>query len=277
MSVKKFIKRKISILRHADFVTRRIDYENRKQAQVLKKYGYPNGFPTVDLFELLPAFDEKIEPYSFLDGVASPIDIAILKGLAREIKDCQYLEIGALRGESIANVASVARECVSLSLPPNEMRQFGYSEDLINSHGLFLKDLVNVSQLCHNSQTFDFISLKKKFDLIFIDGDHYDESVRMDTINAFRVLRNENSMIVWHDYGFTPGNIRWSVFAGILAGTPPEKRKRIYHISNSLCAIYVNRDFQSLSTSQPEIPDKLFSVTISCKKGLLPNGNVSKN
>lgn len=264
-------KKSISKMRHSGFVTRWIDYEMRKKIYVINKYGRPSGFPTIDILELLPDFKETIVPYSFLDGAASPIDMAILKGLARSIKDCNYLEIGSLRGESLANVASVAHKCFSLSLPLEQMEKLGYGNDLIRSHKFYSKNIPNVTHIEHDSQTFAFSSLETKFDLIFIDGDHYDECVRRDTINAFQVLRDEDSMIVWHDYSFTPGQIRWSVLAGILDGTKESKRNRIFHVSNSQCAIFSNHDYSSLSPIQPEIPNKCFSVKISLHDGSVSN------
>jgi predicted O-methyltransferase YrrM len=201
-----------------------------------------------------------------LDGAASPLDMAILKNLARQIPDCCYLEIGSMRGESIANVATVAKECTSISLSPEEMEKLGFSEGLIRFNNYFSHGLKNVIHIAHNSLTFDFTKLKKKFDLVFIDGDHYDASVKTDTQNAFSILRDDNSIIVWHDYGLSAGNIRWSVLAGILDGTPKDKRNNLFHISNSICALYTNRSFDSIHDLQPEIPSKNFSIRISLKK-----------
>jgi len=253
-------------------VNRLLDYEARKKAYVIKKYGYPLGFPTIDILELLPNCEETIAPNSFLDGAASPIDMVILRGLARSFKNCHFLEIRTLRGESLANVATVAQKCFSLSLPLVQKEKLGYSDDLIKAHQFYSKNISNVTHIEHDSQTFDFSSLGTKFDLIFIDGDHYDESVRQDTINAFQVLRDESSTIVWHDYAFSPGQIRWSVLAGILDGTMKTKRNKIFHVSNSQCAIFSNRDFSSLSPTQPEIPSICFSIKISWQIGLTSNG-----
>jgi predicted O-methyltransferase YrrM len=272
MNLLRLAKKSVSRIRHSAAISRFLDYENRKQAYVIKKYGRQGGFPTIELMELLPGFDEKIEPYSFLDGAASPMDMAILKALARSIQDCHYLEIGSMRGESIANVAAVAKECTSISLSTEEMKKLGFSEGLIRFNNYFSKGLKNVTHVAHNSLTFDFAQLKKKFDLVFIDGDHYDQSVKIDTRNAFDVLHDENSIIVWHDYGFSAGNIRWSVLAGILDGTPEDRRDRIFHISNSMCAIYTNRSFNAIHALQPETPNKCFSIRISLKKEAGANG-----
>jgi len=146
------------------------------------------------------------------------------------------------------------------------MRKLGFSEDLIHFNNYFSNGLNNVNHIAHNSLTFDFAQLKSKFDLVFIDGDHYEESVKTDTKNAFTILRDENSIIVWHDYGLSAGSIRWSVLAGILDGTPMDRRNKIFHISNSMCAIYINRSFDSIYTVQREIPNKCFSIRVSLKK-----------
>jgi predicted O-methyltransferase YrrM len=271
------IKKVISRIRHSGRVTRLLDYEARKKAQVLKKYGCSHGLPTVDLLELLPHFSETIEPYSFLDGAASPMDIAILKGLARSVPGCRYLEIGSMRGESIANVAAVAAECTSISLSVAEMMQLGFPAGLIKYDQHFSRGLANVRHIAHNSLTFDYASLRGKFDLVFIDGDHYDLSVCSDTRHAFALLRDENSMIVWHDYAYSPGSIRWSVLAGILDGTPAEKRGKLYHISHSQCALFSQRTFQSVSAIQPEAPDKCFSIRISLSGPALEHDGRKKN
>lgn len=43
-----------------------------------------------------------------------------------------------------------------------------------------------------------FVENKKKYDLIFIDGDHHDEQVRKDIENSLKIL-NVNGTIVMHD------------------------------------------------------------------------------
>lgn len=135
-----------------------------------QRFGFPEGLPTVDLLSILPGFCETVEPYSYLEGTSRTIDLALLKALARR-KDCRYLEIGTWRGESLANVASVAPHCVSVSLSAREMRQMGLSDAFIENHSVFCRDVSNITVIPHNSQTLDFSKLGK-FDLMFVDGDH---------------------------------------------------------------------------------------------------------
>jgi hypothetical protein len=231
-----------------------------------ERMGFGQGLPQVDILDLFPDFDERVEPYSFLEGTSTTIDIALLTALARRVQNCRYLEIGTWRGESVANVAKHARECVSLSLSEREMRDLGWSDDFIRVHQFYSRGLPNVTHIGHNSRTFDFGSLGEGFDLVFVDGDHTYEGVRSDTNNAFRVLRNGTSVIVWHDYGATPETVRWDVLAGILDGCPPEQRRNLCHVSNTLCAVWLPQPVPTRSVRFPDPPNKTFAVSLSAKR-----------
>jgi hypothetical protein len=190
----------------------------------------------------------------------------LLKQLAAGYKNCKYLEIGTWRGESISNVAEVASECYSLSLSDKEMHAIGWGEPFTKVQRFFSKNLPNVKHVEGNSMHFDFSSLGTKFDLIFVDGDHRYEAVKSDTQNVFRLLRDENSIIVWHDYAIQYEHIDWNVFAGILDGAPPEKRGQIYHVANTLCAIYTSKPVKAFRRVYPAVPDKEFSIRIKSSR-----------
>jgi len=232
------------------------------QEKVVKTAKIPKGFPSVDILDLLPDFNVKISNYSFLNGTSTPIDIALLKALAGTFKDCSYLEIGSWRGESIANVADVAKECVSISLSDKEMHAIGFGERFTNMQRFFSKGKTNIQYIHHNSLTFDFSKLNKKFDLIFVDGDHAYEAVKKDTENVFNLLKDENSIIVWHDYLANFELPAWHVVAAIWDGTPEEKRKNLYSVSNTLCAIYTTKKIKTTVLDYPTYPNKSFDVEI---------------
>ena len=82
------------------------------------------------------------------------------------------------------------------------------------------------------------------------------------TETAFKLLKGERSIIVWHDYGLDPETIRWDVMGAILDGVPAEKRKHIYHISNTLCAVYLPDDFATHKLVPYETPQKYFEIEI---------------
>lgn len=244
---------------------------NRKKAKVdyrqlaISKYG-KKQFPTIDLLDLLPGLNETISYYSFLSGTSMITDIALLKGLARKINDCSYMEIGSFRGESITAVADVAKECISVTLSKDEMRQLGFSENHIKTSGVYIRGYNNITSHYHNSLTFDFSSLGKKFDLMFVDGDHSYDAIVSDTKNVFKLLKNENSIIVWHDYAHDPENVRHEVMAAIVEGTPKEFHGNLYHVSNSMCAIFIRGNFNTTFVENQVYPNKVFKVQVEGKK-----------
>jgi predicted O-methyltransferase YrrM len=221
------------------------------------------GLPQIDLLELLPGLDETISPYSYLEGQASPTDIGLLKGLARKRPGCRYLEIGSWRGESLANMATVCAECMALTLSVEEMLEIGYSESAIACEGFFTHGTNNVRFIKQNSRTFDFSQFGKYFDLVFIDGDHSPDGVKADTLGALSVLRDENSVIVWHDYGLTTEMVNWPTLEGIRLGLPREKWDSVFHVSNTLCAILLNNSILPAKTvGFPQMPDKTFEIRL---------------
>jgi hypothetical protein len=108
----------------------------------------------------------------------------------------------------------------------------------IELHGFFSRGLPNVQHLHGNSATFDMAGLGQRFDLIFIDGDHHYESVRTDTRRVFEHLVHPRTIVVWHDAATQPGQPRWEVLAGILAGLPEATGGQLVQVENTLCALY---------------------------------------
>lgn len=227
-----------------------------------KKHKLSNGLPLLDINQIFPDFSETLECFAFLDGGSLPTDIALLKALSRKFEKCNYFEIGTWRGESVRNVADVSEICYTLNLSKSEMLSMGLSERYADLHGFFSKSKENIKHLTGNSLTFDFQSLNKKFDLIFIDGNHHYDYVKNDTEKIFKHLLHENSIIVWHDYAYNPEKIRPEVIAAILDGTPPEHKKYLYHVSNTMCAIFIRSDFPSAELKTPIIPNKTFKLKI---------------
>ncbi len=232
--------------------------------QVVKRYHMPHGLPVIDPAQLFgddPGGDLSI--FTFLDGGSLVTDILLLKNLAQKFKSCSYFEIGTWRGESVANVAEVASECYTLNLPAEDMRARKVDEKYIDLQGFFSKSLTNVVHLNADSSTFDFASLNRKFDLIFIDGDHHYDFVKNDTIKVFRHLVHKDSIVVWHDYGITPEDVRFEVMAGILDGLPSDIHRYLYHVSNTKSAILIRRDIPGSTLLAPVKPGFHYKVKVS--------------
>jgi len=216
--------------------------------------------PSIDIQTLIGNENTILNTYSFLPGTSMITDILLLKSLAKRFTNCAYLEIGSWRGESLVNIAEVAAECYSVSLSDADMKSLGYPDSVSQVNDFFIKNTQNITLIKQNSQTFDFKTLNKKFDLIFIDGDHTYKGVLTDTINAFKLLKDKNSIIVWHDYGFTPEDVNFSVLSAIFDGLPPPEHNNLYHVSNTLSAIFCREKFDARIISPNEKPDKIFTV-----------------
>lgn len=222
--------------------------------------------PTIDILDLVPNLNENIQSYSFLQGTSLITDFVLLKAMAKKNPSCSYLEIGSWRGESIVNVADITTDCTSVTLSANEMKELNFGEDFIKVHGVFSNHLDTIQKVEINSHTFDFNTLNKKFDLIFVDGDHSYEGVLNDTKKVFPLRKNENSVIVWHDYGFGTEDVRYSTLQAILDGIPKENHKNLYHVSNTMCAIYLeNNNLETNTIKSPSFPNKKFNITISAE------------
>lgn len=250
------------LIKHPYLLNLVLESEDVYKEELSKKYGLANGLPLLPLEELFPGFQETVSPYAYLSGATMPIDIALLKSIARRQNSQSYFEIGTWRGESVANVASVVPDCVTLNLSRKEILTFSDDPNYADAHEMFSKNLDNVTHLHGNSQTFDFAPYHRQYDLVFIDGDHHSEAVRKDTQTAFELLRDEKSVIVWHDYGYDPETIRWSVLGAIWEGTPKEKRPYLYQVANTMCAIYIPETLPTRPLVPHIRPEHFYEVTL---------------
>jgi predicted O-methyltransferase YrrM len=257
------------IARKPVLLNRVLTDEDAWQSQVEKRYHLAGGLPVIEMDQLLNSTSLKkasLGPMTFLDGGSLPTDMLLLAGLAEQTKDCLYFEIGTWRGESVATVASRAKACYTLCLTDQEMRKLGMHERTIASHRLFSGDLENVVQLRGDSRSFDFEGLNQKFDLIFIDGDHHYDFIKSDTEKVFRHLVHEKSVVVWHDYGFHPDQVRFEVLAAILDGVGPERSKKVYQVAHTKSAIYTGKSYPSSPADFPVIPQEYYEVELSREK-----------
>ena len=239
-----------------------LDDDQYWRKKVTRQFGFQDGLPVISPGELFGDFSETVEPFAFLDGGSLPTDLALLKKLARRIPGCNYFEIGTWRGESVANVASVAKDCFTLNLSRNEMKAMGLNQRYIDLHGFFSKSLKNVTHLEGNTLSYDFGALNRHFDLVFIDGDHHFEMVKNDTEKVFRHLVNDHTIVVWHDYARNPETIRYEVLAGILEGCPATVHRHIFHVAHTLCAVYLPNHNSGKRLDAPVEPSGYFKVDI---------------
>lgn len=239
-----------------------IDDDANWQEHVEKEYGMGKGLPEVLLKKLLKNEVAEVSHYAFMEGGSLPTDLALLKTLAATFRDCRYFEIGTWRGESAANIAPHAREVFTLNLPIKNMRNEGRDEDYIGQYAMFSREYDNITHLQGDSLVYDFAALKKTFDLVFIDGDHHFASIKKDTESTFKHLLHEKSIVVWHDYAWQPGNVRYETLAAILAGLPDGAEKHLYAVRNTMCAMYFPGKIDSFPPTVIAKADEAFSVKI---------------
>jgi len=235
----------------------------------VRQFALNQGLPMVGVEELFLDSEAVVSPYAYLSGATMPTDLALLRALAERFGAKSYFEIGTWRGESVANVAAVVPECVTLNLPREEIVRLSGSEAYADLHGFFSRNLPNVRHIYGDSRTFDFAPYRNGFDLVFIDGDHHYEAVKSDTASVLPLLRDNRSIIVWHDYGYDPETVRWSVLHGILDGLPAEMHHRIFHVSNTMCAVLLPEEVAKSVQAAPLVPNQephhFFEVDLKLK------------
>jgi hypothetical protein len=233
--------------------------------EVIKKYNLSKGLPSVSLLELFPEFDETVKSYSYLDGTSKAIDIAFIKQVVKNRPNAAYIEFGSWRGESLVNICPEVKDCYSITFDKKMTREFGYSEDAINAVDHFTKDMTDLHRIYHNSQTYDFKDLHGKFDVVFVDADHEYPGVKIDTSNAYKLLKDENSILIWHDYGRSYETVNWQVLHGMLDGMPAGAHQHMYKVQNTICAIYTKQNLQGKYRAG-YLPERTFTVSIKAEK-----------
>lgn len=238
------------------------DEEEFHKSKMLKDGMAMNGLPVVDILNLFGPVDDVIDTFAFLEGGSSVLDLILLAKACQSVPHCHYLEIGTWRGESAVAVAPFCTKVVTVNLGTADLRELGLSDQYIASQGVYSKQNAKVEQLEANSLTYDFSALQSKFDVIFIDGDHHYDAVLSDSRKLIPLLRDKNSMIIWHDYGISEESIRWTVYRGIMDACSKEMHPFLYHVSNTKCAIYINKYFEKRALIPYDIPNKKFKVSV---------------
>lgn len=114
-------------------------------------------------------------------------------------KDGEVLEVGAAYGYSTVALAQVARRVTSVD-PHNDHQSYGALMSNLGMYGLAGK--VEVIRQYSLIALVELIAAGRRFDLVFIDGDHSANGVENDLTCALKLVR-PGGYIALHDVGET--------------------------------------------------------------------------
>ncbi|MFN8229440.1 MAG: class I SAM-dependent methyltransferase [Bacteroidia bacterium] len=263
--LQKLLKSLQLIIKNPSLLNLILEHDANFMPQVISKYNYTNGLNKIDFNEFLQ-HENTLDNFSFLEGGSIVTDYLLLTAITKKLNQSNCFEIGTWRGESALSMSKYAKEVTTLNLSKDELKNLDFSQEYINLQGILCKNATNINQLWGNTFNFDFTPHIGKYDLVFVDGDHKYNSVVNDTKVASKLIKDNKSIIVWHDYGFGTETVRWEVLLGILDGLPKEMHKNLYSVNNTLCAIYYPYEVKNQQLNFPQSPNQLYTVKISENK-----------
>ena len=239
----------------------------RHRRRLVSQYG-PNPLPLVRSDTLLGPGPYELSHYTFTPWSPTPLEYALIQGLARRFLPCHFLEIGSLRAELLANLNGVVESSTGVTLSKEDLARMGFDKPVVDTNMMFAGDVKNLRLIYADSKSYDFSELPRTFNLAFIDGNHLYEFVKSDTENVLSVCAPE-SVMVWHDYVLADHTtIHWEVFAGILDGLPRETWKRLYHVNNTTCAVLLPETWSVQPHKHVFYPERVYSITIAASKAI---------
>lgn len=133
--------------------------------------------------------------FTYKDYVSNKIDCwTKVLGPVRE-RELEVLEIGALEGRSALFFLNYLPKCRLTCIDPFPK----------NLEPVFDKNLAEFSDRLEKMRAYSLTALirlrhkGRRFDLIYIDGDHHRETVMLDSLLSWPLLRQGGSLI-WDDY-----------------------------------------------------------------------------
>ncbi len=237
----------------------------RHRRRLLKQYE-PGSLPLIRADALLGAGPYELSHYTFAPWSPTPLEYALVQGLARRFRPCHFLEIGSLRGELLANLNAVVESSTGITLSKEDIAKMGFPRAIAETTMMFASDIKNLQLIYANSAAYDFSQLPHRYNVAFVDGEHLYEFVKSDTKNVWGVCAKEFA-IVWHDYTVADHTtINWEVFAGILDGLPRELWSRLYHVNNTTCAVLLPEAWNIQPHEHVFYPERVYTLTISARE-----------
>ena len=154
--------------------------------------------------------------------------------------DFEYLEIGSFEGNSAMFVAENFKDCKIYCVDTwigheQYFKDKNFNEIEKNFHSN-TKNYSNIIKVKKKSDTFFKENKDLKFDVIYVDGDHYSDQVSLDCLNAWALLKKDG-ILICDDY-------IWSYFDDI-------KKNPCYAINMFLKKI--KNEYKILQVSKSQI------------------------
>ena len=113
--------------------------------------------------------------------------------------DFEYLEIGSFEGNSAMFVAENFKDCKIYCVDTwigheQYFKDKNFNEIEKNFHSN-TKNYSNIIKVKKKSDTFFKENKDLKFDVIYVDGDHYSDQVSLDCLNAWALLKKDGILI----------------------------------------------------------------------------------
>jgi predicted O-methyltransferase YrrM len=164
-------------------------------------------YPT-QLFPMLSTISIPIGAIHQESHHANHTDMVYVCGMASAVNARKIFEFGTYRGQTTCSLALVCKDAhiFTLNLAPQHDQRYA---PYIGMYIAISPDRDRITQIYHDSRTFDTTPYRESMDYIFIDGDHSYEGVKNDTEKALQLLK-PGGVIVWHDYAAkSPGVLNY--------------------------------------------------------------------
>jgi len=168
-------------------------------------------FPGIELTQATIPAGEFARDRGFL-----PLqELLTLAAICSYVRPRRVFEIGTYRGSTslvMAMHTDTDAEIFTLDLPPqHQATKYSIDNGDITGKAFVVGERYRetpfaskIQQLYGDSARFDFEPYRGVMDLVFVDGNHMYENVRVDSDSAFNILR-PGGVIVWDDYSSQSG------------------------------------------------------------------------
>tara|TARA_B100001057_G_scaffold7363_1_gene6728 strand:- start:21 stop:716 length:696 start_codon:yes stop_codon:yes gene_type:complete len=117
--------------------------------------------------------------------------------------DFEYLEIGSFEGNSAMFIAENFKDCkiycVDTWIGHEQYFKDKNFNEIEKNFNLNTKNYSNIIKIKNKSDAFFKENKDLKFDVIYVDGDHYSDQVSLDCLNAWALLK-KNGILICDDY-----------------------------------------------------------------------------